>query len=98
MLPQIKRRAKDAGLEFNLELKDLTVPERCPIFGTVLERNDDMTKARPNSPSVDRIDPNKGYVKGNIAVMSYRANVIKNDGTAAEHRLIADWIDRQNVT
>lgn len=96
MLPLIKRRAKNAGIEFDLTEEDIVIPERCPILGVILERGTDG-RASPNSPSVDRIDSTKGYVRGNIAVMSYRANVIKNDGNAAEHRLIADWIDRQNV-
>jgi hypothetical protein len=94
MLPLVKRRAKKIGVEFDLTVDDIIIPEYCPILGVPLERSVGNT-ANPNSPSVDRIDSTRGYVKGNIAVISYRANVIKNDGTPTEHRLVADWIDRQ---
>ena len=50
----------------------------------------------PWSYSLDRIDNKKGYVKGNVAVMSYKANRLKNDGTAVEHELIALWM-RENM-
>jgi hypothetical protein len=50
-----------------------------------------------NSPSLDRINPEKGYVRGNIAIISYRANRMKADGTADEHRLIAEWIRRMTT-
>jgi hypothetical protein len=45
------------------------------------------------SYSLDRVDNNKGYVPGNVAVISGRANKIKNCGSAAEHRRIANWIE-----
>jgi len=44
-------------------------------------------------PTVDRIDSSKPYEIGNIAIISWKANIIKNSGTAEEHRRIADWID-----
>lgn len=94
MLPIIKQNAKNRGLAFNLTHEDLIVPDRCPILGCILERGIGAKSAHAASPSVDRIDATKGYVKGNVAVISYRANVIKNDGTASEHRAVADWIDR----
>lgn len=48
-----------------------------------------------NSYSLDRIDPNKGYIKGNIWVISLRANRIKNDATVSELRMIADAIEQK---
>ena len=41
-------------------------------------------------PVVTRIDPHKGYVKGNTAVVSQYDDRLKGDATAAEHRRIAD--------
>lgn len=65
-------------------------PDRCPVLGTDFV----MTgKQSALSPSLDRIRPDRGYVAGNMAVISVRANVIKNDATAAELRAVADWLD-----
>lgn len=47
--------------------------------------------------SLDRIDPRKGYVKGNVWIISYRANLIKNDGTAEEHEMIAKAMRESGV-
>jgi hypothetical protein len=82
MLTGARTRAKALGLEFNLEESDITIPETCPVLGMPLvfgrlTRND-------NSPSLDRIDNTKGYVKGNVVVISMRANRLKNNGTLEE--------------
>lgn len=46
-----------------------------------------------NSPSLDRFKPELGYVKGNIHVISTRANRIKNDATYNEIRKLFYWMD-----
>jgi hypothetical protein len=86
-----KTRAKREDVPFDLTPTDVIIPERCPVFGIVLERG--KQKVGPNSPTIDRIDPTKGYVRGNIAVISHYANTLKNNGTAAEHRRIAEWME-----
>lgn len=76
--------------EFTIEFGDLTFPTHCPALGIEL---DYFANSRAeNSPSFDRLDPSKGYVKGNVAIISWRANRIKNDGTAEEHQKIADFM------
>lgn len=47
-------------------------------------------------PSLDKIIPEKGYTKGNVAVICYRCNVIKSFGTAEEHRRIAEFIEENS--
>ncbi len=75
MLNAARKRAKDKGLEFSITLEDIVIPEKCPILGLFLE----VSKGKPsdNSPSLDRINPDKGYVPGNVGVISYRANSLK---------------------
>lgn len=51
----------------------------------------------PWSYSLDRVDNKKGYVPGNVVVMSYKANRLKNDGTAEEHETIAKWMRDQGA-
>ena len=78
----IKSRCKRIGREFSIELEDILIPEKCPVFGFDLKREDRQTWMC--APSVDRIDSSKGYIKGNITVVSRRANIIKRDATIQE--------------
>lgn len=94
LLSNAKQRAKKIGLPFNITLEDIFIPDYCPILGIKLGTTDGGKGQVDDSPSLDRIRPEEGYVKGNIAVISMRANVIKNSGSAEEHRKIADWIER----
>ena len=87
-----KGNAKRKGLPFNIELSDLTLPDVCPVLGIPLIRG---SGARTdNSPSIDKIIPSLGYVKGNVVVVSWKANRIKNDATAADLRAVADFYCR----
>jgi uncharacterized protein YeeX (DUF496 family) len=85
-----RERAKKSGIDFAITHEDVIIPEYCPVLGIKITNKKD----RDTSPSLDRIDNSKGYIKGNIAVISTRANLIKNYGSAAEHRMIADWMDK----
>ena len=71
-----KGRAKSLGYEFNLSLEDIIIPELCPILGIHLFFTD---KKIDNTPSIDRIDNSKGYLKGNVRIISWRANQLKRD-------------------
>lgn len=85
MLARVKSRAKTKGIEFDLTEEDIKIPEFCPVLGLRLNHNMGKGKGyHPDSPSVDRIDSNHGYVKGNVRVISDRANLLKNDATITE--------------
>lgn len=75
-----KKRAEKLGLPFNLELEDVVIPEFCPLLGIRLN-TDYSDKSGETSPSLDKIYPEKGYVKGNVAIISKKANRIKSDLT-----------------
>lgn len=90
MLARIKARAKAKGWAFNLTAEDITIPKRCPILGIPLVVGDGT--ADDNSPELDRINNRKGYVRGNVHVISRRANRIKNDATLAELEKIASYL------
>lgn len=78
----IKSRCKRIGREFSIELEDIIIPEKCPVFGFDLKREDKQTWMC--APSVDRVDNSKGYIKGNVTVVSRRANILKKDATLEE--------------
>lgn len=90
----IKRRyrAKAENIPFTISLKDVSPPPKiCPILNIPLSYVN-KNCIQDNSATIDRIDSTKGYIPGNVAIMSNRANRIKNDGTAEEHFIIAKWI------
>ena len=78
----IKSRCKRMGREFFIDIEDIIIPEKCPVFGFELKREDRETWMC--APSVDRIDSSKGYIKGNVTVVSRRANILKRDATLEE--------------
>lgn len=86
-----QKRAKLQGITFSITVQDITVPKKCPVLGLTLKVSKRV--ASKNSPTLDRIVPCKGYVKGNIAVISELANRLKGFATAAQHRQIANWIE-----
>lgn len=85
-----KANAIRNGIEFTVDFGELTFPTHCPILGIELDYFTE--KMQENSISFDRINPQKGYVSGNVVIISWRANRIKNDGTADEHQKIADFL------
>ena len=91
-----KANAKSINKPWDIEFGDLDFPTHCPILGIELDYFAERTQE--NSPSFDCVDPTKGYVVGNVFVISWRANRIKNDGTAQEHRAIAAFIERVALT
>lgn len=93
MLQRARSRAQKKGLAFDLTIEDITpLPTYCPVFGVELCISNGGQS--PNAYSLDRIDNTRGYVPGNVVVMSYLANRLKNDGTAEQHEQIARWMRR----
>jgi len=91
-----RQRAKKYGIPFDLEKSDIVIPEFCPVLGLRIDPAGTGRRGmHPNSPSVDRVVPELGYVKSNIEVICMRANLIKRDATAEELRKLADYIDRK---
>lgn len=92
MLRSAKHRAKRQGIPFDLTLADIVIPEICPVLGVPLVCNAGTGSAKQDSPSLDKIVPELGYVKGNIQVVSYLANVMKHDATPEQLILFAEWV------
>lgn len=90
-----RARAKESGVPFSITEDDIVIPDKCLVLGIDLVINVGLGKPSDNSPSLDRIVPELGYVPDNVVVISNRANTIKSHGTSEEHRMIADWMDEQ---
>lgn len=88
-----KARAERAGIPFNIEISDITIPTHCPVLGLELQFQFVRGKSWA-SPSLDRKIPALGYVKGNVEVISLRANVLKSNGSATELQAVADYARR----
>jgi|TARA_R110000868_G_scaffold388557_1_gene657543 hypothetical protein len=94
LLGQARYRAKKKGIEFNLELSDVVIPKVCPVLKIPLTAGSSSGGPRGCSPSLDRIDNTKGYIKGNVQVMSHKANTMKHCADNNELILFANWIKR----
>ena len=90
-----KDRAKKRGVEFSISVEDVVVPPVCPVldmdlvcgFGTA-----NRSGGNWNSPSLDRIDNTKGYVKGNVQVISHLANSMKSVATEQQLLKFSEWV------
>lgn len=95
ILATVKSRAKDRNLEFNLDIGDIIIPDFCPILKIPLFVGD--TKHCDNSPSLDRSDSSKGYIKGNVEIISYRANMLKNNGSLEEFEMLVSYLKSKKL-
>lgn len=86
-----RQRAKTTGIPFNLDVSDIIIPDYCPILGIALAPN--RGKVKDNSATVDRIVPELGYTKGNIQVLSHKANAMKYNATPEELLKFARWVN-----
>lgn len=97
LLRGAKDRAQRFGVLFNLTEADVFMPETCPVLGIKL--NIHFGKGNgirfDDSPSLDKIENSRGYIPGNVRIISWRANRLKQDGNADEHERIARYI-REN--
>jgi hypothetical protein len=92
MLNRARSRAKKHNMDFNLDESDIAIPTHCPLLGIELYIAEGRKAVKDNSASLDRIDSAKGYVKGNVWVISHRANTIKSNSTLEEIKLLVkNW-------
>lgn len=88
ILARIKSKAKRENIPFNLTIDDIQIPKICPVLNIPLTINKGHKGYFDDSPSIDRIKPELGYLKGNIRIISNRANLLKNNATVKELELV----------
>jgi hypothetical protein len=90
------QRARRDNLPFDIDIEYLKSikTDRCPIFDMELSwgKIGEGHTNTANSPSIDKIKPEYGYVKGNVCIISNKANTIKQDASYEELYKIADWL------
>ncbi|MDY5420383.1 MAG: hypothetical protein SPG45_10210 [Lactobacillus johnsonii] len=74
-----KQRAKKKGIEFTITPDDIIIPDKCPILNKPFILLDNKYNY-----SLDRVDNTKGYIPGNVKIVSRLANTMKNNATNEE--------------
>ena len=93
MIVEAKSRAKKKQIDFDINDEDIKWNDVCPVLGIPITFQRSKGKGGDdNSPSLDRIDNNLGYVKGNVRLISNRANKLKNDMSYEEMvKIYKNW-------
>lgn len=90
-----KSRARIRNTEFNIEFNDIIIPQFCPILGIELKEFSGKSGGKNESPALDRIIPSKGYIKGNVRVISHLANMMKSCADNEQLINFAKWINNE---
>lgn len=96
MVANASKRAKAKGLAFDIDRKYILsiMPDACPIFRKEFVYTGGQGKW---SPSIDRIVPELGYVRGNVRVVSRLANAMMQDATDEELHQFALWVTTKHI-
>lgn len=97
LLRSARTRAEQRDIKFTLKESDIIIPTHCPVLGIRMKNYWGFGRqgGHPDSVSLDRIDNRKGYVPGNVQVISHLANSMKSTATASQLRRFAKWITKE---
>lgn len=99
MVTRAKNRALEKGVPFSLTREDIEYVETCPLLEIPL--NWEGGPRDKNTPSLDRIIPEKGYVKGNVRIISNLANMMKSYANSEEIKLftknIGNYMENEDI-
>jgi len=95
ILSLAKQRSKKRGIEFSITESDFDIPTHCPVLGIPLKHNRVGAGNRGstiNSPTLDRINPDLGYIPGNVVIISKQANQIKSNAKYEDIKKVLKWL------
>jgi thymidylate synthase ThyX len=78
---RLKWRVEASGEKFDMNIEDVEWNEVCPILSIPLNYDVSRGGIFDDTPTFDRVYPEKGYVKGNVRVISDLANRMKSSAT-----------------
>lgn len=79
-------RCRSRNIDLTIQEEDIVMGRHCPICSV------ELVIGTRQAPSLDRTDPEQGYIPGNINVICRRCNSIKNEGTSWDHFRIARYM------
>ena len=95
MLSNSKIRAKEKRVPHTITTSDLKKiwpkDNRCPVLKSPFDMGLKFGRNRSLAPSLDKIIPKKGYVPGNIVIVSDIVNRVKSDATLDDMKKILDY-------
>ena len=92
LISSARSRALKNGREFAITKEDINLVTHCPILGIELSVGR-LGKQHNGSYTLDRLDNSKGYVVGNVHIISHRANTLKSDASLEELKAIINYIE-----
>lgn len=92
MLVRAKNRSEEKNVPFNITIEDITFTEICPLLNIPLNWKDGPRDK--DTPSLDRVIPELGYVKGNVRIISNLANMMKSYASAQELLTFSENINK----
>ena len=104
-----RNRAKRKGVEFTITEADVwrlwqQNEGRCALSGVIMTHHlGGQTGLKDTNASLDRINPKKGYTKGNIQLVTARVNLMKSTVDASDFNwwirtLYEHWKGTRNAT
>lgn len=96
MVKRAKDRAKLKNVEFNITWEDIEYVDICPILEIPLNWGETSNEGGRNidTPSLDRINPSLGYIKGNVKIISTLANMMKSSANREQINLFCKNINK----
>jgi hypothetical protein len=92
MIRNIKHSAKRRNIEFRLTKEDLILPTHCPVLGLELSYSGSPGFNKNDRATIDRIDNTKGYIPGNVWIISRLANTMKNSANLDQLKTFCEKI------
>lgn len=94
-----KHISKVKGLPYDLDREYLESIQtiKCPVLGIDMVYMNQENPHHDANATLDRVIPSKGYTKGNVVFISFRANRLKADATLQELQALVHYVTSQSA-